>query len=254
MCRHIGYIGKKKDLDSILFKHKHSLIELAYKPKHMKEAILNADGFGIAWKNNKKFELYKNYLPIWNDLNLKSINKSISSSLVIGNVRSATIIENQGYFNTHPFYYKNYIFSHNGYIKDYNSSTKNRLYKNLNSKYKALIKGNTDSEMIFILLMQYINNLKSVKKSIQEVISAIKGNYSACMLNFILATINDKGKDILYATKFAKGLKSPSLFYLKYKNEYVTISSEKLNDKVWVNVKNNSLIKVHDNKITIKDI
>ena len=74
------------------------------------------------------------------------------------------------------------------------------------------------------------------------------------MLNFILATINDKGKDILYATKFAKGLKPPSLFYLKYKNEYVTISSEKLNDKVWVNVKNNSLIKVHDNKITIKDI
>ena len=35
MCRHIGYIGKKKDLYSILLKHKHSLIELAYKPKHL---------------------------------------------------------------------------------------------------------------------------------------------------------------------------------------------------------------------------
>ena len=254
MCRHIGYIGKNKDLNSILLKHKHSLIELAYKPKHMKEAKLNADGFGIAWKDKKKFELYKSYLPIWNDLNLNSISKSISSSLVIGNVRSATITENQGYFNTHPFYYKNFIFSHNGYIKDYNSVTKNRLYKNLNSKFKALIKGNTDSELIFILLMQYINDTKNIEKSIKEVIAVIKTNYSACMLNFILATINEKGKNILFATKFAKGLKAPSLFYIKYKREYVTISSEKLNDKPWVDIKSNSLIKVSEHNITIKNI
>ena len=167
MCRHIGYIGKKKDLNSILLKHKHSLIELAYKPKHMQEAKLNADGFGIAWKNKSNFELYKSNLPIWNDLNLKSLSKSITSSLVLGNVRSATIIENQGYFNTHPFNYKNYIFSHNGYIKDYNSVTKNRLYKNLNSKFKALIKGNTDSELIFILLMQFISDSENIKKALR---------------------------------------------------------------------------------------
>ena len=254
MCRHIGYIGKKKDLYSILLKHKHSLIELAYKPKHMREAKLNADGFGIAWKNNKKFELYKNYLPIWNDLNLNCISKSISSSLVIGNVRSATVIENQGYFNTHPFYYKNYIFSHNGYIKDYNSVTKNRLYKNLNNKYKALIKGNTDSELIFILLMQYINDSKNIEKSIKNVITLIKENYSACMLNFILATINEKGKDVLFATKFARKLTAPSLFYIKYKNEYITISSEELNKHAWVEIKSNSLIKIYNNKIAIKGI
>ena len=30
MCRHIGYIGRKKELYSILLKHKHSLIELDY--------------------------------------------------------------------------------------------------------------------------------------------------------------------------------------------------------------------------------
>ena len=50
---------------------------------------LNADGFGLAWLD-KKFMLYKNYLPIWNDLNLDNISKSISSNLVIGNV-DATI-------------------------------------------------------------------------------------------------------------------------------------------------------------------
>lgn len=254
MCRHIGYIGKKKDLASILLKHEHSLIELAYKPKHMQEAKLNADGFGIAWKNKKQFELYKNYLPIWNDLNLNPISKSISSSLVIGNVRSATITENQGYFNTHPFCFKNYIFSHNGYIKNYNPVTKNRLYKNLNNKFKVLIKGNTDSELIFILLMQYINDSKNIEKSIKGIITVVKENYSACMLNFILGTIDEKGKNFLYATKFAKGLRAPSLFYIKYKNESITISSEKLSTKGWVNIKNNSLLKVYKNKVTVKNI
>ena len=80
MCRHIGYIGRKKNLYSILLKHKHSLIELAYKPKLMNEATLNADGFGLAWRNKESFKLYKNYLPIWNDLNLESLSKSISST------------------------------------------------------------------------------------------------------------------------------------------------------------------------------
>ena len=254
MCRHIGYIGKKKDLNSILLKHKHSLIELAYKPKHMKEAKLNADGFGLAWKNEKKFQLYKNYIPIWNDLNLSSICKSISSSLVIGNVRSATIIENQGYFNTHPFYYKNYIFSHNGYIKEFNSITKDRIYKKLNIKFKNLVKGNTDSELIFILLMQYINNTKNIEESIRDVIEIIKTNFSACMLNFLLATINEKGKDTLFATKFAKGLKAPSLFYIKNKNHNITVSSEKLNEQNWITIKNNSLLRIHNSKIIIKSI
>ena len=39
MCRHIGYIGKKKSLYSILLEQDHSLIKMAYKPKEMNEAI-----------------------------------------------------------------------------------------------------------------------------------------------------------------------------------------------------------------------
>jgi glutamine amidotransferase len=254
MCRHIGYIGRKKDLYSILLKHKHSLIELAYKPKLMNEAILNADGFGIAWKNKENFKLYKNYLPIWNDLNLDSLSKSISSNLVIGNVRSATISENQGYFNTHPFNFKNFCFSHNGFIKNFNNTTRKKIFKYLKPKYINLIKGHTDSELIFILLIQIIENEKKIGKSIKSTIQIIKENCDACMLNFLIATFDKNGKNTLYATKFSADLKTPSLFYSKHKNEYTIISSEKLNDDKWYCIKNNSLIKVSGNKIEIEKI
>ena len=254
MCRHIGYIGRKKDLHSILLKHKHSLIELAYKPKLMNEAKLNADGFGLAWRNKESFKLYKNYLPIWNDLNLDNLSKSISSNLVIGNVRSATISENQGYFNTHPFKLKNFCFSHNGFIKNFNHITRKKIFKNLKPKYINLVKGQTDSEIIFILLMQIIENEKEVGKSIKKTIQIIKENCDACMLNFLIATFHKSGKNTLYATKFSAGLKAPSLFYSRYKNEYTLISSEKLNNNKWYNIKNNSLIKASGSEIEIKKI
>ena len=254
MCRHIGYIGRKKNLYSILLKHKHSLIELAYKPKLMNEATLNADGFGLAWRNKESFKLYKNCLPIWNDLNLDGLSKSISSNLVVGNVRSATIPENQGYFNTHPFNLKNFCFSHNGYIKNFNNTTREKIIKYLKPKYVNLVKGQTDSELIFILLIQLIENEKKVGKSIKNTIQIVKENCDACMLNFLIATFDKNGKNILYATKFSAGLKEPSLFYSKHKNEYTMISSEKLNNGKWYSVKNNSLIKVSKSKIVIEKI
>ena len=225
MCRHIGYIGIKKNLYSILLNHKHSLIELAYKPKLMNEATLNADGFGLAWKNKKSFKLYKNFLPIWNDLNLDSLSKSISSNLVIGNVRSATISENQGYFNTHPFSHKNFCFSHNGFIKNFNEITRKRILKHLKPNYINLIKGRTDSELIFILFMQIIENNNKVEKSIKNTIQIIKDNSDACMLNFLIATFDKNGKNTLFATKFSAGLKAPSLFYSKNEDAYTIISS-----------------------------
>ncbi len=254
MCRHIGYIGRRKDLYSILLKQKHSLIELAYKPKLMNDATLNADGFGLAWKNKESFKLYKNYLPIWNDLNLDSLSKSISSNLVMGNVRSATISENQGYFNTHPFNLKNFCFSHNGFIKNFNNTTRKKIFKHLKPRYINLIKGQTDSELIFILLMQIIENGKKIGKSIKSAIRIIKENCDACMLNFLIATFDKKGKNTLYATKFSAGLETPSLFYSKQQNEYIMISSEKLNNNKWYSIKNNSLIKASENKVEIEKI
>ena len=49
-------------------------------------------------------------------------------------------------------------------------------------------------------------------------------------------------------------LKTPSLFYSIHKNEYIIISSEKLNNDMWYSIKNNSLIKASENKVEIEKI
>ena len=146
------------------------------KPKEMNEAILNADGFGIGLLKNNCLGVYKNDLPIWNDLNLNYITKSISSELVIGNVRSATISENLGFTNTHPFQFDNLLFSHNGFISKFTDDTRHAFKRFLDASYINKIKGRTDSELIFYLIIQYLKNTNDLKKSIKKSIAIIKEN------------------------------------------------------------------------------
>ena len=244
MCRHIGYIGIKKSLREVLIDKEHSIITMAYKPKEMKEAILNADGFGIGWFKAENFFTYKKVCPIWNDENLNSIAENISSDLIIGNVRSATILSNSGTQNTHPFLDKNFIFSHNGYIKNFESKVKEKFIRLIENKFLKTIKGNTDSEYIFTLFRQNYYYLKSGKKSIIKTIDQITKISQASLLNFLIA-INDKREKRIIATKFGHNLEAPSLYYYNNnKTNQNIISSEKLDSNNWKSISNNSIIEV----------
>jgi replicative DNA helicase len=99
-----------------------------------------------------------------------------------------------------------------------------------------------------------MENEKKIEKSIKNTIQIIKENCDACMLNFLIATFDKKGKSTIFATKFSANLLAPSLFYSKHKNEYTIISSEKLNNDKWYSIKNNSLIKASVNKVEIEKI
>ncbi len=256
MCRHIGYIGNKEFIDKVILEKKHSLIDMAFQPKEMENAKLNADGFGIGWnsyENGKKFFLYKNYIPIWNDQNLKSLTKNIKTNLMIANVRSATLLTNTGYQNTHPFVFDNLLFSHNGYIENFETGIRSTLLSLLDKKLLSKIKGSTDSELIFLIIINIYKKEKSLLKAIKEAIKILSKVCKAAMLNFIIAEYKDK-KYKLYATKTAIKLTSPYLYYQINKNKSIYISSEKLDKKNWVSVKNNSLIECSKNTFKIMEI
>ncbi len=253
MCRHIGYIGNKEFIDKIILEKSHSLIDMAFQPKEMENAKLNADGFGIGWsskENANKFFLYKNDMPIWNDQNLKSFSKNIQTNLMIGNVRSSTLLSNIGYQNSHPFVYENLLFSHNGFIEGYETKVKSKLLNLIDNKLLPQIKGNTDSELIFFIIVNIYKKEKSLLKAINKTVKILSKLCKAAMLNFIIAEYKDK-KFKLYATKTAIKLTAPSLYFQINENKNIYISSEKLDKKKWVPVKNNSLIECSKNKLKI---
>ncbi|MEL6453271.1 MAG: class II glutamine amidotransferase, partial [Cyanobacteria bacterium J06623_5] len=49
MCRILGYLGPSIALEEVVLKPAHSMLVQSYKPREMKGAILNGDGFGFGW-------------------------------------------------------------------------------------------------------------------------------------------------------------------------------------------------------------
>ena len=94
MCRIFGYLGQPIYLDRLIEKPEHSLIVQSYQPKELRTALLNADGFGLGWYHLRDRRalpyLYKNTLPIWNDINLPHLCRYVETHCAIANVRSAT--------------------------------------------------------------------------------------------------------------------------------------------------------------------
>jgi len=120
MCRLAIYIGPQLSLENLLLKPEYGLMEQSWGPKEMNEGKLNADGYGFAWFNNgNQPASYRNPMPIWTDINLESLARTLTASQWFANVRSATVGLDVSHANTQPFTDEKFIYLHNGYIKDF---------------------------------------------------------------------------------------------------------------------------------------
>lgn len=93
MCRLLAYLGSPISLEYLLYKPEHSLIVQSYQPREMISGVVNADSFGVGWYHDQKDTdpfIYKNTLPIWNDINLPNLSRYVESKCVLAYVRSAT--------------------------------------------------------------------------------------------------------------------------------------------------------------------
>jgi len=164
MCRFIAYLGKPIIAEELLIKPENSLINQSYHAKEMDEP-LNGDGFGLGWyvkSIRKEPALFNSITPAWNNMNLKYNAGVIQSNCIIAHIRAATegIISE---VNSHPFKYNEYLMMHNGGILNFQKIRRDLLTR-LADPFFEWIKGQTDSEHIFALLMQHMTNRRNGKK------------------------------------------------------------------------------------------
>ena len=250
MCRMLAYLGNNILLSKLLLIPEHSLEKQAWQPKELRETKLNADGFGFAWYTDSFSEAYRyrNILPIWNDNNLPALSNSIQRPLWMAIVRSATEGLSVSLDNTPPFTHLQWCFMHNGYLLNFETDSREKIRNELSTEYSSLIKGSTDSEYIFALLMQLLETntpIIAIQKCIKT-ITKIMGSNRA-LLNIILSD----GKQ-LYATRHAINGESPSLYYanntLEFGSENQLIASEKLNnDPNWSAISEHEIIVLQNN-------
>lgn len=240
MCRLLGYLGPALPLSSLILDPDHSLVVQSYAPKELEVALLNADGFGLGWYHPQKPTTaftYRQTLPIWNDVNLAPLCRYITSSCLLAYVRSATAGQGVDTSNCQPFQADNLLFTHNGFIEKFRETLYRPLGQAMSDRAYQLVKGSTDSEHIWGLLLSTLaaDPAAPLETALEQVLTqlmALAYDYDVRIAANIL--ISDGKK--LVGSRLTSHNGSPSLYWLQGDPRLpggVVIASEPLFDGNW---------------------
>ena len=164
MCRALLYLGEPVVLDNLLFQPDSALVRQSYMPKMLN--LLNLAGFGLrAWDPAshapaQPFFYGSPSLPVF-DRNLKNLAEKVRASCVLAHVRgvaySTTVdISLQ---NVHPFQFEGlpWALAHNGDLAGI-QDLKPLLAASIRPEYLSRIRGTTDSEWIYALLVSQLKD------------------------------------------------------------------------------------------------
>jgi len=211
MCRIAAYLGPPVSLQHFLLSPPHSLMEQSWAPREMREARLNADGFGFGWfPDDKQPAIYTNPMPIWTDPNLEGLGHALSADCWLAYVRSATRRTDVSHANTQPFRNNSILFTHNGFIDQFGETLRHNIRHALETHCEKTIHGNTDSEYMFALLRQQLLEGVPVEEGLMRLFQLLESWATdvKLLLNIVIAE-----KDRIVATRHAINGDCPSLYY-----------------------------------------
>lgn len=270
MCRFVSFLGKRSMLMSQLIeKPENSLIKQSRCAKEGLHGI-NADGFGLAWYCHDIDPLpgvFKSTQPAWNDNNLRHIANKTQSSCFLAHIRASTVGD-VNLSNCHPFSYKQFSFVHNGTIRGFNK-IKRQLISLLEDELLFQIKGCTDSEYLFFLIMHFLNKThdSNLEQAVTQAFHWVSEAQEACSDDFSrLNIVISDGKKMI-ATRFVnKGMDPLSVNYLltnirhpleenpsNKKASCIIIASEPLTDyeNNWSIIKTNHYLTVSSDTLEV---
>jgi len=155
MCRWMAYTGSPLQLETVIFKARHSLIDQSLHSR-LGATTTNGDGFGLGWYGRDPGELpyrYRSIHPAWNDRNLREAARAIRAPLFVAHIRAATDTPAQE-TNCHPFRHGRWLFVHNGQIRNY-PLLRRDLMMQISPQYFTSLEGSTDSEVMFLLALSF---------------------------------------------------------------------------------------------------
>lgn len=282
MCRLMAYKGTSILLDELLYKPKNSLINQSINARELEEP-LNGDGFGVGWYSHHishEPATFVSLNPAWSNRNLRNLAPKIQSDCMLAHVRAASVGE-VSEANCHPFQYGELLMAHNGGVENF-GRIKRDIRAQLSDELYNWIKGQTDSEHIFSLLINRLNTehrefsadavTDAFEYTFHHVKSLMKkhGIHEEAYLNmvvtnghFIVATrfvTDDKAEPLtLYHSEGSRYVVEDGVSRMeapKDDDEAVLVVSEKLtDDSHWTMIpKNHFVIVEHDLNVRIKPI
>ena len=279
MCRLLFVLSNNnltiKNIRNLLWFQNHSIFKQCYKEPYTpydennpRNHSINLDGYGIGFYVDNIPKKYTNIIPSWNDINLFQIIPYIKTKILMVHIRSVDplvednfkYIGNQSQtpvhvYNCHPFIYDKYMFSHNGFIEAfYKGNLRKKIINNIDDNLLLNIKGNTDSEYLFFLIMTFFKTCNNIIQAVKDTIKFIVELDNS--LTFSMNIIITNGIITLgtrYINKHEQN--PPSLYYFSSKDK-MYISSEPLekNNYNWILIPKNSIVVFNNNTVQVNSI
>ena len=229
----MAYLGRPRSLHALLCEPAHSLLVQSYAPKEMDGAILNADGFGVAWfaPGRRVPARYRSVLPMWGDENLPELAPQLTTGCLIANARSATPGLGMGLANTPPFVRGRWVFSHNGYVRGFRERAMRPLRAGLSDEAYQGIRGDTDSEHLFAVFLDALKEGSPVA-ALQAVVDRVRELVPD--ESSLLSILVSDGAAV-WTLRHALGGRAPSLYYLRRDGD-LFVASEPLFEAAWTQV------------------
>ncbi len=239
MCRLMGYVSPREiSIEEIAGTNFQEFSDLSAKHR---------DGWGIATSSTgKAANLIVETLPAKDSQQYSRQTKEVRSDGTLLHLRWATsglaVIEG----NTHPFEFENISFIHNGGITPLDS-----MDKYIDPDLFPIMRGNTDSEKYFYLLITQIRKLGLIP-GITEGVKLLKENCKYSSINAMILTpesyviISEHNQD-----KRPEGEQADyyDLFYRKDENG-ILVASSGWNQSDWIQVANHKIMHIDRKSLT----
>ena len=133
------------------------------------------DGWGVAYYVDGFPHVVKSVATAVSDTLFRRVSGIVSSETVMAHLRRATVGE-LSIINSHPFQYGNWIFAHNGQVPNF-EKYRDGLMEKVSPVYRRFILGDTDSEVLFYLLISNMARYFDVHRKgleLEEVVDAVR--------------------------------------------------------------------------------
>lgn len=155
MARLFGLIGNRADLAG-------SVLDLERDALLVDKDVLGACGrdapvsWGVGFFQAGEFLLRRKPSDDRRGLDLAALASGIRSDLMIGHVRAATVgsVRTE---NTHPFRCRDWLFAHTGSVSRWDG-VRERLLESIPEFLRRNIRGDTDSEVLFHLVLSFLHD------------------------------------------------------------------------------------------------
>jgi glutamine amidotransferase len=116
MCRHLGWLGERRSVASLVLDTPSGLLVQSYAPRRQKHGLMNADGWGVGFYDDGVVRRWRSASPLWGDASFASVAPTLRSGCIVAAVRSASVgmpIEPSA---SAPFTDGTWLLSHNGLV------------------------------------------------------------------------------------------------------------------------------------------